>query len=333
MTMADIARLAGVSVSTVSRALNGNPSIPERTRSRILAIAREHNYILDSRAQNFRLGRSRTIAVVFPYLGESRRTISDPFYMEIMGAIADELDLRGYDMIVSRVHSVDEEWPLRYIMNKRADGVLLIDRSVEDQGIARLRELGAPFVAWGSPLAGQDYASVGGDSVQGAARAVVHLAALGRRRIGFIGGHERMVETYLRRQGYENGLRESGLPFDPVLVAYTDFTPQASHEALRTLLVHAPDLDGVFVCSDFMAISVMQMLREDGRRIPDDVAVVGYDDIQLAGRYNPRLTTIRQLIDEGGRLLVARLFDLLDGAAPEPLILPIELIVRDSCGG
>lgn len=149
MTMADIARLASVSVSTVSRALNGNPSIPERTRARILAIAREHNYILDSRAQNFRLGRSRTIAVVFPYLGESRRTISDPFYMEIMGAIADELDQRGYDMIVSRVHSADAEWPLRYIMNKRADGVLLIDRSVEDKGITRLRELGAPFVAWG----------------------------------------------------------------------------------------------------------------------------------------------------------------------------------------
>jgi len=332
MTMADISRLAGVSVSTVSRALSGNASIPEATRNRIFKIAAENNYVMDFRAQNFRLQRSQTIATVFPYVGESHRMISDPFYMEIIGAITDELDRYGYDMLVSRVRSDDDNWCLRYAQNKRVDGVILIDRSLDDRGIQKLQELGANFVVWGPILDGQDYVSVGGNSVAGAAMAVRHLASYGRRKIGFIGGNPNMVETYLRRQGYEKGLGESGLTFDERLVTYTDFTPQAAHQAITELLAREPELDAVFLCSDFMSIAAMQVIHELGRRVPEDIAVIGYDDIQLAAHCNPRLTTVRQQIHEGGRLMVKKLFSLIEGEPTEAFMLPIELIVRESCG-
>lgn len=332
ITMADIGRLAGVSASTVSRALNGSTAIPEMTRERILRIAREHHYVVDARAQNFRLQRSSTIATVFPYLGQSHRMISDPFYMEIVGAITDELDSHGYDMIVSRVQAEAEDWALRYIREKRVDGLILIDRSVNNYEIEQLRQLGAKFVVWGATRAHQDYVTVGCNGVQGGMLAVQHLVALGRRKIGFIGGNGSMVETFTRRQGYEHGLRECGLPFDDSLVTYTDFTPSAANRAIQQLLDYAPDIDGLCICSDFMSIAVMEHLRSTGRRVPDDVSVIGYDDIQLAAHCTPRLTTLRQHINEGGRLMVKKLFELIEGADVEPAMMPIELVVRDSCG-
>ncbi len=332
MRMADIGRLAGVSASTVSRALNGSPSIPEGTRERIRKIAQEHNYVLDVRAQNFRLQRSMTIATLFPYRGESRRMISDPFYMEIIGAIADELDYVGYDLIVARVPSDHNDWCSRYVMNKRVDGLILIDRSVDDIGIERLQELGAKFVAWGAMLDNQNYVSVGGNSFAGGVLAVKHLASQGRRHIGFIGGNENMVETYLRRKGFERGLLESNLPYDERLVTHTDFTPQAGVMAIDRLLTESPHLDGVVVCSDFMSIAVMEVIRERGHRVPDEIAVVGYDDIQLAAHCSPRLTTIRQEINDWGRLMVRKLFDVIDGRPTEAAMMPVELVIRDSCG-
>jgi DNA-binding LacI/PurR family transcriptional regulator len=330
--MADIGRLAGVSASTVSRALSNNPSIPKATRDRIARIADENNYVLDVRAQNFRLQRSQTIATVLPYVGRSRRHISDPFYMEMVGGIADELEAHGYDMIVARVPSDRDAWCLRYIMNKRVDGIFIIDRAVNDRGIARLQELGANFIVFGPTLPDQDYVSVGGNTMEGGMLATRHLASLGRRHIGFIGGHKTMVETYLRHEGYRRALGECGLPYDERLVIYTDFTPQAGATAITQLLDNAPDLDGVFICSDFMSIAAMQIMAERGRRVPQDISVVGYDDIQLAAHCSPRLTTVRQQINASGRMMVRKLFDMLDGGIQQPETIPVELIVRDSCG-
>lgn len=332
ITMADIARLAGVSPSTVSRAMSNSPSIPPETRQRILDIARQHNYRIDTRAQNFRLQRTQTIATVFPYRGASKRLISDPFYLEITGAITDELANYDYDMILARVPTFDAEWCLRYVMNNRVDGIILIDRGVEDKGIEKLQEMGANFLVFGPPLPHQPMITVGCNTVEGAATAVRHLIQLGRRRIGFIGGNEGMVETYLRRRGYERALKESGLPVDEAIITYTDFTPQAGLTAMTELLDRDPNLDAVFLCSDFMAVSAMEVLRLRGRVVPDDVSIIGYDDIPLAAYSNPRLTTVRQPIHEAGRLLVRKLFDMLDGKSVEPTVLPFELIIRDSCG-
>jgi len=159
---------------------------------------------------------------------------------------------------------------------------------------------------------------------------VRHLVAIGRRRIAFIGGFGRMVETDARRRGYIQGMEESGLQVDEQLMRYTDFTPEAAGIAVQNLLEYAPDLDGVFACSDFMAVGVMEVLRQRGRRVPEDVAVVGYDDVPLASYYAPRLTTIHQLIHEGGRQMVQKLLALIDGGEAQSAILPHTLVIRES---
>jgi DNA-binding LacI/PurR family transcriptional regulator len=330
ITIADIARAAGVSPSTVSRALNHHTAIPESTRQQIEQIAADLHYRLDVRARNFRLQRSQTIATLFPYQDASRRPLSDPFYLEIVGAITDELDHHGYDSLIARVHVENDDWCNRYVLDKRVDGILLIDRAVEDAGICTLRSLGANFVVWGAPVKNQDYVTVGCDSAAGARAAVCHLVELGRQRIAFIGGFGRMVETDARRRGYILGLNEAGLAIDENLLRFTDFTPESAGNAVHNLLDIMPDLDAVFACSDFMAVGVMEVLRQRGRRVPEDVAVVGYDDVPLASYYAPRLTTIHQPIHEGGRLMAQKLLALIDGHDVQSAILPHTLVLRDS---
>lgn len=332
VTMGEIARRAGVSPSTVSRALNNHASISEETRLRIQQIAGDLHYRVDERARNFRMGRSRTVAVLFPYQGKSHRQLSDPFYLEIAGAISDALDARGYDMLVARVPSDNGDWAGRYVSDKRVDGLILIDRALNDAGIEVLQALGAKFVVWGHKLPMQDYASVGGDSVAGGAAAAHHLYAQGRRRIAFIGGFAGMVETAARRQGYELGLNECGLQVDERLMAFSDFSPGGATVAMTALLERAPDFDAVFLCSDYMAVAAMEVMRAAGRRVPDDISVVGYDDVPLAAYCTPRLTTLHQPIHRGGQKCVESLFALLDGQQPEPITLPIHLVIRDSCG-
>jgi DNA-binding LacI/PurR family transcriptional regulator len=332
ITMADIGRLAGVSTSTVSRALRGHPAIPASTRERILQIAAEQHYVIDTRAQNFRLQRSQTIATVFPYVGPSRRMISDPFYMEMIGAITDALDQHGYDLIVSRVAEDHDNWSLNYIQNKRVDGLLVIDRALDDHNLARLADLDAHVVVWGSEIPGQRYVTVGGDSERGGILAAQHLAGLGRRRVGFIGGSPHMVETSERLRGYRQGLMLAGLAYDAGLVTFTDFSPQAGAQAIDQLLTRAPDLDGVFLCSDVMAMAAIQVLAARDRRVPDDLSIVGYDDIQLAAHASPPLTTIRQQIHTGGQLMVDKLLRLIDGGREASHTLSVELVVRGSCG-
>lgn len=330
--MADIGRLAGVSASTVSRALNNSPAIPEATKQRILKIATDHNYQLNTQAQNFRLQRSKTIATVFPYSGDSDRLISDPFYLEILAAITDELAGYDYDLILSRVPSYDDAWCQQYVMNKRVDGFIFVDRALDDTSLATLKKLNANYVVWGIPLENQNYVSVGCNSFEGGRTAVRHLANLGRQKIAFIGGHEGMVATSLRHRGYQQGLADCGLPYRPELVRYTDFTPHVADVAIQAILQAEPDVDAVFLCSDFMAVAVMEVLRANGRSVPQQVSVIGYDDIPLAAYCSPRLTTIRQDLHRGAALLIEKLFDMMDGKPVQSTMLPIELIVRDSCG-
>jgi len=331
-TMADIARLAGVSVSTVSRALNDSTLIPEGTKERIRRIAHAYNYELHVGARNLRLQRTQTIAAVIPFGEASDRKISDPFYLEIIGAIANKLAERDYDVLVSRAHAADEGWYQRYVLGKRVDGLIIIGRKLNDRGITKLVELGANFIVWGPPLPGQRYISVGSDGVAGAALAIRHLIQLGRRRIGFIGGDEDEMETRLRYQGYEQELRRAGLPLDSDLITYTHFTSESGYLAMRQLLARVPEIDGVFVCSDLMAVAAMEALRQEGRNVPRDVSVVGYDDIPLAAHCSPPLTTVRQQIRRGGMLLASKLLDLIEGRQVESVTLPVELVVRESCG-
>jgi DNA-binding LacI/PurR family transcriptional regulator len=329
-TIFEIAKIAGVSASTVSRALNNSSLVPEITRQRIQQIAADNHFQFHAGARNLRLQRTRTIAMIIPFGKGSDRRISDPFYVEMIGVIANELADHDYDLLVSRSTSEDESWYQRYVLSKRVDGLIIIGRKVNDKAIAHLEKMETNFVVWGPTLPNQNYVSVGSDHITGVRAAVQHLYDQGRRRIGFIGGDEDETEVTLRLEGYLQGLKDCGIIYDKNLVTYTHFTSESGFNAMQRLLYQSPDIDGVFACSDLIAIAAMETLRNEGRRVPNDIAVVGYDDMPIAGVCFPPLTTIRQLIQEGGMLLVNKLLDLIEGIEVKSVVLPAELIVRAS---
>jgi DNA-binding LacI/PurR family transcriptional regulator len=329
--MSDLAELAGVSESTVSRALSNSPLVGEPTRARIQRLAEECGYTIDKRARNLRLQQSGTIAVVVPLLHDTAQSISDPFFLEMLGHLADTLGGYGYDLLLRKFSGKDEQGLAGLIRGIRADGVLLIGQSTQHEAINEIVQDYAPLVVWGAEMAGQSYVSVGSDNFDGAAQAVRHLLRLGRRNIAFF-GNKHLPEVAPRHAGYVQALAEYGLAPAPGLEVALPFDGQGALSAARVFLDRRPRLDAVFTTSDVIAMRVIQALRERQLRVPEDVAVVGFDDITLAGLYSPALTTVRQNLARASDILVRTLLELIAGRPAQSVVLPAELVVRASCG-
>jgi DNA-binding LacI/PurR family transcriptional regulator len=328
-TIADIARLAGVSKSTVSRALNDSPLISFETKARIREIAREHRFQMNDPARRLSLRQSHVVALV-TYEYKADFSVPDAFMLEMMSGISAGLHANGYDLLVIQVSPNDTDWVGRYLESGRADGFVLMAATCTQRHISVLAERKAPFIIWGVQPRNRGYSSVSGDSFTGGKIATEHLLGSGRSRIAFLGGPAREVEVQDRYKGYEAALREAGKAVDPELVAYGDYSPPSGAAAMRTLLEGAGDLDSVFVNSDLMAIAAMDEIRAHGRRIPDDIGVVGYDDVSIAIHSDPPLTTIRQNGPLAGRLLAENLVQYLRTGAVTNVSIPAELVVRKS---
>jgi DNA-binding LacI/PurR family transcriptional regulator len=329
LQMQDIARLAGVSTATVSRALNQSALVNDATRTRIEELARSLKYRVNVGARNLRLQRNRTVAVVVPYDATTRQHISDPFFVSLLGSLADALTDRGYDMLLSRVDAERLDLAADLEASGRALGVILIGQWRHHDQLNELAARHVPIVVWGARLAQQIYCTIGSDNVAGGVLATEHLLQCGRRRIAFFGDPE-LPEVGQRYEGYRLALGRHGVDLDPGLVFPAAFAEDSARSAVEGLLSRRTDFDAIFASSDLLAIRSIGTLRERGLRVPEDVAVVGYDDIQLAQYVHPSLTTIRQPIDNGAQALVAALLSLVDGESPQPQILPTELIVRES---
>lgn len=330
-TIADIAKLVGVSKSTVSRALNDNPLINEETRQKIKAIAHEHQFEVHQGARCLSLSRSNTIALIIP-IGHKpeEHLITDPFFVELLRGIMYGISGLEYDLLIGQPRKHDPKEIQRYIGSKRADGLIILGCRWYMERISALTEQqNFPMIVWGDAL-GQNICSVDCDNVTGGRLAVGHLLKLGRKRIAFLGGTENELEVVSRHQGYVKELQNAGIEVTPKLVAYGDYTSRAGYEQMQKLLQQTPDIDGVFACSDLMAIGVMEALREQGRQVPRDVSVVGFDDIPLAEHCSPPLTTIRQNIAKAGEVLVRNLVQYLTDGIITRTILPVELVVRKS---
>jgi DNA-binding LacI/PurR family transcriptional regulator len=328
-TIADIADLAGVSKSTVSRALNDSPLIGDETKERIRTIAREHSFRLNVPARQLSLQQSHTIAFV-THAYHEEFSVADLFGLEIMGGVSTGLSAHGYDMLVVHVNPMDVEWAHKYLDSGQVDGFILLTSTRKSDHIQALVEMGAPFIAWGSPSPGLTYCSVSGDNLSGGKLATNHLIDTGRRRIAFLGGPPEEVEVQHRYKGYEIALLAAGMSVDPALVAYGDFTETSGGVAMRSLLDQAPNLDAVFVNSDLMAMEAMNVIRDHGSLVPEDIAVVGYDDLSIALHSNPPLTTIRQNIPLAGKLLAQNLLQYLETGVVTNTSIPVELIIRQS---
>jgi DNA-binding LacI/PurR family transcriptional regulator len=329
LQMADIARLAGVSVSTVSRALNGSTLVNDETRARIGQLARSLNYSINLGAQNLRLQKNQTVAVVVPYDAQSRQHISDPFFLSIVGSIADALTDRGYDMLLSRVDAEHLDSAAQLFDSGKAIGLVIIGQWRHHDQLNGLAARKVPLVVWGGQLAQQLYCSVGGDNVAGGTMATAHLLAAGRRRIVFL-GDARLPEVALRLQGYREALKAADLQPDPQLELPVPFEIVAARQALDRLCASGRPFDAVLACSDLLALQAVQAVRAVGRQVPRDVAVVGYDDMPVAAYSDPPLTTVHQPVGLAGAALVDALLTLLRGERAQPRTLPVRLMVRDS---
>lgn len=331
LQMADLARMAGVSKATVSRALAGSTLVNAETRERIQALAREHRYAINQGAQNLRLQRNQTIAVVVPYEAHSHQHLSDPFFLAIIGALADALTERGYEMLLARVDAEELESVARYVNGGRALGVILIGQWHHHERLNAMAAAGLPMVVWGAALPDQSYVSVGGDNFGGGRLAAEHLLGLGRRRIAFI-GDPALPEVHQRWLGHRAALAAAGLGATPELELHVPFDSVKAAAALQALLESGQRFDAVQACSDVLALTAIQVLRARGLRVPQDVAVTGYDDMPLAALSNPALSTVHQPVPQAGTMLVDSLLALLDGEPGRPQTLGVHLVPRRSTG-
>jgi DNA-binding LacI/PurR family transcriptional regulator len=331
ITMSDVARLAGVSKSTVSRALADSPLVNSQTRELIKSIARQHGYKVNLKARNFRLRQTHTIAVVIPLAHEAEQHISDPFFLDLLGSIADSLADSGYDLLLTKEATDRASWLADVVDTQRCDGVILIGQSSQQETIDQVAKDFRKLVVWGAQLPGQHYCTVGSDNRLGGAMAVRHLLGLGRRRIAFL-GNKALPEIALRHAGWADALREAGIRPDPLLEVPAHFGANAAYRSMVALIENGTGFDAVFATSDVIAMAAIRAMSERGITVPDDVSVVGYDDITMAAYYTPALTTVRQDTATGGRRLVECLLATLRGETPASVMLPTELIVRRSCG-
>lgn len=326
--MADIARLAGISVSTVSRALSGSTLINEQTRARVAELAKSLNYSVNVSAQNLRLKQNRTISVVVPYDPASRQHLSDPFFLSLIGSIADALTGRGYEMLLSRVDADRLDLASQSFESGRAAGLVLIGQWHHHDQLNELAVRKVPLVVWGAQLPGQLYASVGSDNEQGGELATRHLLSQGAKQLAFLGDPE-LPEVGLRYEGYQRALRAAGIKPNGKLFRSVPFDTVKVTEAVESLCQQKAAFDGLFAASDLMAMAAITTLRRLGKRVPEDVLVSGYDDIPLAEHFHPPLTTVRQPIAAAGEALVDSLLCQIEKQGPaSPTLLVTDLVVR-----
>lgn len=330
MQMAELARLAGVAPSTVSRALAGSEQISAETRERVQTLARQFNYTVNRVATHLRSGINRTIGVVVPYEQVSRQSFADPFLHGMIGSLADALTVRGYEMLLARIDAEHLDHAAKLVDDGRAAGVILIGQWRHQDQLDAMAKRGLPLVVWGARLPGQCYCTVGGDNFLGGRLVAEHLLAEGRERIGFLGDTD-LPEVAERYRGFVATLKAQGLATPKRRHATVPFLADAGRHAMEALLDADSNLDAVFASSDLLAMAAIGALRERGLRVPEDVAVVGYDDVELAAHFSPPLSTVRQSLHEGGVALVEALLEAVEQGGLAPSIqLETSLIVRQS---
>lgn len=329
LQMADIARLAGVSTSTVSRALNHSSLVNDETRIRIEELAKSLNYSINIGAQNLRLKQNRTVAVVVPYDASTRQHLSDPFFLSMLGSLADALTERGFDMLLSRVDAEQLDSAAQIYDTGRVLGVILIGQWRHHDQLNQLAARRVPIVVWGAQLPQQLYVTVGSDNITGGFLATEHLIKSGRKNIAFFGDTQ-LPEVAHRYEGYCKALTQYGMTPNQQLLVTASFIEEGGRLAVEQLCKRQVVFDSLFACSDLLAMTAINTLRDKQYRIPEDIAVVGYDDIELARYFHPSLTTIRQPIAAAGQALVEAVLSLAEQQPTSPRLLQTQLMCRAS---
>lgn len=332
ITLETMALELGVSASTVSRALSDHPGISKSTRAGVKELARRLGYAAPARRRRARIREPQLLVVMPPYANQHLGRIAEPFVIKLLEGITRAMRDRGLDFQIS--HRVPRDEPsLRQLMEMHPDdGFIFLGQSQFHDALNRQTSLGRALVVWGSQRDEQAYCSIGSDNYHGGFRATTHLLRLGRRRIAFL-GTPAYFEILDRLEGYKAALRAHDIDPDEALILSTELDIEDGMVAAEDLLSRGAPFDGVIAATDTLAFGVIKALARHGMRVPQDVSVVGYDDIDSASHSSPALTTVRQDPLKAGRLLTSKLIQCMAGQRPSSERMPAELVIRESCGG
>lgn len=327
VTIEDVARQAGVSTATVSRYINNPDKVAQITAARVQIAISELGYYPNSAARVLAGQNTLTIGlVVDEIIGE--------FFQPMLRGIELATSKAGYDLLIHSTRRMNKTGS--YLLTEHnTDGLVVFADSLPDEELARLASVRFPVVLLHrSSPAGLDIPFVTVENKKGARRMVDYLVEMrGHRRIAFLRGPESHEDAYWRELGYREALEAHGLPYDEDLIGFGGFNETSAYETVTQWVRRGLSVDAVFAADDDSAIGAMVALRDAGQRVPDDVAIVGFDDIRLARYLSPPLTTVRAPIEKAARIAVEQLISLVSTGTAEPItLLPTELIIRNSCG-
>ncbi|MXO97322.1 LacI family DNA-binding transcriptional regulator [Erythrobacter aquimaris] len=327
-TITDLAKLAGVSPGTVSRALAGKSLVNAKTREKIEALAREHDFRLNQMASRFRRQKTGVIGVVIPLGHDRRQQISDTFFMTLLGYLADELTERGYDLMLRRViPDKDEDWLDRFIGSGMVEGTIVIGQSDQFDRIEDVADGYRPMVVWGNHQEGQRHCVVGSDNRLGGKLAAERLIASDCQSIAFLGSTD-PIEFAARFAGAKAVADKMGVS---ISVLPTHLNPdRAADEIAEHFASSHSDFDGIFAATDLLAVACLKEMQSRKIAVPGKVKLIGFDDLPIASQTQPPLTTVRQDIAAGARCLVDLLLRRMNGESTESLVLPPKLIARQT---
>ncbi len=319
----------------MSRALRNSPLVREETRERIQQIARDLNYYVNRNAAGLRTHQSNTIALLLFDETEGKDAVINPFFLSMLGFITRAASAHGYDVLIS-MQQLSDDWHIEYQASNRADGLILLgygDYVTYREKLAALARANTRFMIWGPTINDQPGHSIGCDNVNGGCQATNHLIELGRREIAFIGStSRRSPELAARYDGYCEALRDAGMTVNERLKVPATSTSGEGYRAVEELLERGEHFDAIFAVTDVIAIDAMRALEDNGYAVPDEIAVVGFDDISLAAHVSPPLTTVRQDIRLASEGLVDGIVGLIEGKPVESSLMAPKLVVRASCG-
>ncbi len=330
-TLEEVAALAGVGRGTVSRVINGSPRVSEKARSAVEQAIAELGYVPNRAARTLVTSRTDSIALIVPEA--ETRLFSEPYFSDIISGVAAELSETDMQLLLVLVRNQRERERLSaYLTAQRVDGVLVVAVHQDDPLPSMLESLEIPSVLAGRRGDLEPLSYVAADNAGGARMAVRHLLRRGCRQIATITGPLDMEVAQARLGGYRTALEEAGRSHDEELVGLADFTEEGGRAAMRALLERRPELDAVFCASDVMAAGALQVLRAAGRRVPEQVAVIGFEDSIVARHTDPPMTSVRQPTVEMGRTMARLLLEEIaeSGRARRQVVLATELVVRES---
>ncbi|GAB6117307.1 LacI family DNA-binding transcriptional regulator [Thermoanaerobacter brockii subsp. lactiethylicus] len=330
VTIKDIAKYAGVSVTTVSRALNGYPDVSEETRERIKKIAEQLNYTPNSLARGLVTNKTHTVGLIVSEL--IKPGAYHPFFLEVLAGIKAGLKKDKYDLILFTVdpESQDTTSYEKLCNDRKVEGAIVEGLKLSDPYIEEIKRTQIPTVLIDIPILTDKVGYVSSDNVRAAFEATSYLIKLGHRNIGFINGHDDAAVSFERLEGYKKALEKNNIPYKEEYVVFDDFTQEGGYNSFKTLVFEHPEITAVFHASDLMAIGSFKAAKDLGMKVPEDISIVGFDDIELASLISPGLTTIRQDTFKMGYNAAKHLLSIIKGEKPQHILIPHKLVIRDS---